>query len=105
MESICFLHSTFNIKIEIDLFGSVRFLKNGIRVASVNTPILVRVTGSWTILGRGAGTVMVDRGGVEKDGITVLSWQVWYYLLHVMICHDMTCYDMVCYNMIYYDMV
>lgn len=24
---------------------------------------------------RGAGTVMVDRGGVERDGVTVLSWQ------------------------------
>lgn len=26
-------------------------------------------------LDRGAGTVMVDRGGVERDGVTVLSWQ------------------------------
>ena len=25
---------------------------------------------------RGAGSVMVDRGGVERDGVTVLSWQV-----------------------------
>lgn len=60
----------------------IYLLKNSVkallvRLAIVNTSILVRVTGApGRYFGRGAGTVMVDRGGVERDGITVLSWQV-----------------------------